>query len=152
MTENVADRVVRKVIDVRCPVEDAFRTFTEGIGTWWPLGTHSLGEARAESAVLEAREGGRVYEVWADGTEHSWGTVVVWEPPERLAVSWQLHPNTPAATEWEVRFAPEGDGVTRVELDHRGWDALGEDAGRSYSNYDGGWNAVLGAFASRAAA
>jgi Activator of Hsp90 ATPase homolog 1-like protein len=146
MTENLADQLVQKVITVRCPVEHAFRTFTEGIGTWWPLATHSRGEARAESVVIEGREGGRLYEVWDDGSEHSWGTVIAWEPPTRLAVSWKVNPEALAATEWEVRFVADGGGETRVELEHRGWEALGAGADRSYASYDAGWDAVLGAF------
>jgi uncharacterized protein YndB with AHSA1/START domain len=152
MTEHVADRLVHKVITVRCPVEHAFRTFTEAIDTWWPLATHSLGETRVETAVLEGRVGGRLYEVWDDGSERPWGVVTAWEPPERLAVSWKVNPDALAPTEWEVRFVPDGDGVTRVELDHRGWEALGEGADRSYASYDGGWEVVLGAFAGRAGA
>ena len=97
MTENVADRIVRKAITVRCSVEHAFRTFTEGIDSWWPLATHSLGEARATRAVLEPRAGGRLYEVWDDGSVHAWGTIVAWEPPNRLAVSWRVNPNAVAA-------------------------------------------------------
>ena len=151
MTEHLSDRLVRKVITVRCPVERAFRTFTEGIDSWWPLLTHSLGEARAARAVLEARAGGRLYEVWDDGSEHVWGTIVAWEPPNRLAVSWRVNPDAIAATEWEVRFVPAGGGATRVELDHGGWEALGEDADRSYASYDGGWDLVLGAYARVAA-
>ena len=42
------------------------------------------------------------------------------------------HPRaaSPSPTEVEVRFLPEGD-ATRVELEHRGWEAVAEDAERS---------------------
>jgi hypothetical protein len=154
MTEQVTDRVVRKTITVRCTPEHAFRTFTEGIDGWWPLATHSLGEDRARRAVLEGRAGGRLYEVWDDGTEREWGTIVAWEPPDRLAVAWAVHRETGLQTEWEARFAPDGEGGTRVELAHRGWDALGERADETFASYasDEGWTRVLGAFAERAAA
>jgi hypothetical protein len=36
------------------------RVFTEGINTWWPLKTHSIGEDRAESVRIEPRVGGLV--------------------------------------------------------------------------------------------
>jgi hypothetical protein len=150
MTGKLADRVVQKVLTVQCPVEHAFRTFTEGIDTWWPLVTHSLGMERAEHVVLEGRTGGRLYEVWDDGSERPWGTVTIWEPPGRFAVSWKVNPEALAATAWEVRFIPDGDDATRVELDHRGWDALGEAADESFANYETGWDLVLGAFSRRA--
>jgi hypothetical protein len=34
---------IRKSVQVACSVEDAFRLFTEEIGTWWPLATKSSG-------------------------------------------------------------------------------------------------------------
>lgn len=151
MTGKPADRVVRKTITVRCPAEHAFRIFTDGIHTWWPLETHSLGQERAVRAVLEGHVGGRLYEVWDDGSERTWGTVTAWEPPERLAVSWRVNPEALAATAWEVRFVPDSGGATRVELDHRGWEALGEAADESFGSYVTGWDLVLGAFVSRAA-
>jgi hypothetical protein len=36
------------VVDVvvPCPPDRAFEYFTRDIGRWWPLGTHSIGEAQ----------------------------------------------------------------------------------------------------------
>lgn len=39
--------------------------------------------------------------------------------------------------------------MTRVELDHRGWEALGEATEESFASYETGWDLVLGAFARR---
>ena len=49
MSAEVVDLAVRKTIRVPCSVERAFALFTDRITTWWPLETHSLGEARAVS-------------------------------------------------------------------------------------------------------
>jgi Activator of Hsp90 ATPase homolog 1-like protein len=119
MTDQATELRVRKSIALECTPEHAFATFTERIGSWWPLGTYSLGEERAVSVVVERRVGGRVYEVWGDGTEHAWTKVTAWDPPSRLAVSWSVNPDAAAPTTWEVRFAAEGDR-TRVELEHWG--------------------------------
>lgn len=48
-------------------------------------------------------------------------------------------------TEVEVRFAPEGQGA-RVELEHRGWERLGDEAVEQYQGYDSGWTPVLEAY------
>jgi uncharacterized protein YndB with AHSA1/START domain len=149
MTGKLAELVVHKDLTVRCTAETAFLTFTEEIDTWWPLGTHSLGKQRAERVVLEGRAGGRVYEVWDDGSERPWGTVTVWEPPERLVLSWKVNPDALAPTLLEVRFVPDGPDATRVELDHRGWEALGAAAGESFASYETGWDVVLGTFVRR---
>ncbi len=91
MSEDIAPLI--RTITVSCTVEDAFRVFTEGIATWWPLRNHSIAVDRgiglvAETAVIEGCVGGRVYEVMSDGTEASWGEVLAWEPPHRLLLAW----------------------------------------------------------------
>ena len=151
MTAQTTELVVNKSITLACAPERAFVTFTEGIASWWPLATHSLGKERALTAVMEGRVGGRLYEVWDDGTERPWGTLVDWDPPRRVAISWKVNPDAAAPTDLEVRFEPEGDG-TRVELEHRGWARLGAQGAEAHANYHGGWDVVLGAYAERAAA
>lgn len=150
MNSTATIEAVRKTVTVDCPPDHAFRVFTERLGSWWPLGTHSVsvmddGSGAPETAVLEPRVGGRLYERTRDGRDCDWGRVLAWEPPGRLVLSW--HPGRPEseATEVEVRFVPEGER-TRVELEHRGWERLGERAAPAREGYDGGWPAVLGAY------
>ena len=155
MSTQATDLTIRRSVRVSRPVDEAFALFTDGIATWWPLGTHSIGSGRdgvsAETAVLEGREGGRLYERMSDGAEASWGTILAWEPPHRVVISWHVNPARVAPTEVEVRFVPDGDG-TRVELEHRGWERLGAEADEARSGYasDSGWDAVLAEFASAA--
>ena len=63
--------------EVRVPLtpEAAFRLFTEGMSTWWPLDSHSVSGARARSVVCDGRPEGRIYEVEDDGTGHLWATI-----------------------------------------------------------------------------
>jgi uncharacterized protein YndB with AHSA1/START domain len=139
----VGELVLEKSITVTAPVEDAFRVYTEGIATWWPLESHSVSEDRAETAVFEARAGGRIFERDVDGVEHVWGTVLEWDPPHRFVHTWHPGRAEDTAQRVEMRFVPEGDS-TRIELEHRGWEALGADAHKTFENYDGGWDYVLG--------
>jgi uncharacterized protein YndB with AHSA1/START domain len=141
MSAMVAELAVRKSITVAAPPERAFEVFTDRIGTWWPLDTHSLFEDRAVTAVVEPREGGGMYELDADGNQGYWGTILAWEPPHRLVVSWNVGRRRPEPTEVEVRFVAEGDG-TRVELEHRGWERIA-DGDSAYARYDAGWDTVL---------
>jgi uncharacterized protein YndB with AHSA1/START domain len=140
---------VKKSITVGIPVEEAFRLFTDGIHTWWPLASHSVGEERAESCVLEPRRGGRFYEVMKDGSEADWGEVLSWEPPRRFVTTW--HPGREGATaqELEVVFTAEGEG-TRVDLTHSNWELLGERAEEARLGYVKGWDYVLGLYIARA--
>jgi uncharacterized protein YndB with AHSA1/START domain len=130
-----------RTITVQRPVEDAFRLFTDGIDTWWPAASHSYGGEDVERTVFETRAGGRVYEVQKDGTERDWAEVVTWDPPERIVLAWKIC----EPTEVEVRFAAVGEG-TRLELEHRGWDRVDEQALAQRENYAGGWVFVLGTF------
>ena len=142
---------VRKTVTARCSVEHAFRTFTSGIGTWWPLDSHSVGVGRAQEVVLEAGVGGRIYERWDDGTDCEWGRVTVWEPPVRVAFSWKPNREAVAPTKVDIRFSADGD-VTLVELEHRGWERLGERACEVHASYAsaGGWTLVVDRYAEAA--
>ena len=148
-TETTVEPIQRSVT-VNRSVEDAFRVFTEGISSWWPLQTHSIeamdrGGVPTE-AVLEPREGGRLYERMSTGEEGYWGTVTTWEPPHRVVIAWKVNPEAAAPTEIDVRFSEEA-GATRVDLEHRGWERLGERAAEARASYADGWKGVFGAYA-----
>src|SRR3954452_25452427 len=123
---------VRKEVVVEASQARAFRVFTEEHGAWWPLATHHIGEKAAETAIIEPHAGGRWFERAQDGTECQWGRVLVWDPPGRLVLSWQIGGEwkyDPAfASEVEIRFVALGPARTRVELEHRKLDALGPAA------------------------
>jgi uncharacterized protein YndB with AHSA1/START domain len=149
---------VRKVVHVKVPPAAAWRLFTEGLGTWWPLDTHKIGKAKAVDAVIEPRVGGRWYERGDDGSTCHWGRVVSWEPPARLLLYWQIgadwQHDPELKTEVEVRFIAEGEG-TRVELEHRHLDRYGarrDEMRGIFGREDGGWSGLLAAYASAASA
>jgi uncharacterized protein YndB with AHSA1/START domain len=149
MSSEATGLTVRRSVTVARNPEEAFRVFTEEISSWWPLETHSIGKdgRPAETAVMDGREGGRFYERTGSGTEH-WGTILVWDPPNRVVISWELKPERPP-TEVDVRFTREGDG-TRVELEHRGFERLGDHAEEVAAGYRDGWSKVLGRYAEMA--
>lgn len=140
---------IEKRVTVPLPVADAFRVFTIGIARWWPLRTHSVGREKATTCVFEEGVGGRIYESTEDGTEHEWGRVIAWEPPERVVYSWYPGRDANTAQEVEVRFGSR-DAVTEVTLVHRGWETLGESGDAIRTQYIGGWDLVLGNFVERA--
>jgi uncharacterized protein YndB with AHSA1/START domain len=141
MSTQAADLAVRKTVTVSASLEHAFNVFTEGIATWWPLGKYSVKEELADDVVFEARLGGRVYERW-EGGEENWGEVLAWEPPRRIVFSWHPGRDSKESTEIEVRFSEDGD-ATKVELEHRGWERLGDRAKEARAGYDSGWTGVL---------
>ena len=68
----------------------------------------------------------------------------------RIVFSW-APPVWTWATEVEVRFTPDGDDATTVQLEHRGFEALGADGQGTRDGSANGWPAVLDAYASHAA-
>jgi uncharacterized protein YndB with AHSA1/START domain len=115
---------IQQSVHVDCPVEDAFRLFTEGFGKWWPLANSNGSDAGASSCEIEPWEGGRVLERSARGVEREWGEVRAWNPPRNLEFTW--NPGRPRDDRQvvSVEFEEEADGA-RVTLTHRGWQYAG---------------------------
>lgn len=67
----------------------------------------------------------------------------MWEPPQRLVLSWHPGREPDVAQKVEVRFTTDGGG-TKIDLEHRDWARLGEDAGKVRESYGNGWAVVLG--------
>ena len=97
----------------------------------------------AVDIVLEPRVGGRIYERLDDGREIDWGEVTAWEPPVRLASLWHIRRDRADATDVELTFADGGDGTTRIEIVHSGWERLGAAADEWRDANRGGWDGLL---------
>ena len=143
---------VRQSTIVRSDVDHTFEAFVRLIGAWWPVDPLSVGKGRVRDLAVEERQGGRVYEIWDDGTTVDWGEIVVWEPPARFVMSWA---QTPAPTEVEIAFTALGPALTRVAVEHRGWEQLTEEqlredcaapGGYRSGAYSTGWLLVLERF------
>lgn len=153
MNRTIAVAPVRKTIRVKASPARAFQVFTQGMSRWWPP-THTLLKAQPKDYILEPRVGGRWYQTGIDGSECDSGKVLVWEPPEKLVLAWQITPewqyDPNLITEVEVRFTDEGDGMTRVDLEHRNLDRVGENAEviRAAVDAPGGWTSILESFRS----
>jgi uncharacterized protein YndB with AHSA1/START domain len=143
---------------VRSDVAHTFDVFVRTIGAWWPVQRMSGGRDRVRDVTVEQQVGGHVYETWDDGTTREWGEVLAWDPPHRFVMTWR---STPVPTEVELGFTALGPALTRVTVEHRGWEALteaqlredcGAPGGYSTGSYDHGWQLVLDSFAAALAA
>jgi uncharacterized protein YndB with AHSA1/START domain len=158
MSTAAADTAVRASIVVEAPAEEAFRAFTDDIGSWWEP-THHILQGDLAEMVFETHVGGHVLDRGVDGSECRWARVLAFEPPVRLLISWdinlqwQLETDPSRTSEVEVRFTPQGPGHTLVELEHRNIDRHGEgwESMRGAVGSPGGWPAGLELFAARLA-
>jgi uncharacterized protein YndB with AHSA1/START domain len=156
MTPTITIAPVRKSIRVNAAQAHAFEVFTSGIGRWWPRNA-TIGTAPMKEVVLEPRLGGRWYELAEDGSQAKVGEILVWEPPARFIVSWDLNsnwkPDTTVSSEVEVRFTADGPNATLVELEHRKFERMGAEAGaKMREDVDGGWPGMLDHFKKEAEA
>jgi hypothetical protein len=149
---------VRQATLVRSDVDHTFEVFVRTLSAWWPVQPFSAGKDQVRDVTVEQRVGGRVYETWQDGTVVDWGVLLVWQPPHRFTMTWT---GAPAPTEVELTFTALGPALTRVAVEHRGWESLTEaqlsedcalPGGYASGGYSKGWTTILACFAAAAEA
>lgn len=115
---------VVQTMDVQATPERVFSLWTdpEELVRWWP-----------EAAVFEPRVGGQVRLEFKQGNVT--GEVTRFEPPNALGFTWIRNDFPEYPTHVDVSIIDLGDGRSRVELVHSGWDNLPE-------NYVAEWKAI----------
>jgi uncharacterized protein YndB with AHSA1/START domain len=156
MTVTISLAPVRKSIRVQANQARAFEVFTSKLDRWWPRKA-TIGSAPMKTAVIESGVGGRWYEIGDDGSRADVGRILVWDPPHRLVVRWEINgrwkPDTTVGSEVEVRFVADGANATLVELEHRNFERLGAEAGATVREHvDNGWPGILELFGKEAEA
>jgi Activator of Hsp90 ATPase homolog 1-like protein len=148
--------IVKRTLVVEAAQERAFHVFTAEFDSWWPR-SHHTGEGDLLEATIEPAAGGRWFARTTVG-EEDWGRVLVWEPPYRVVLDWQLNADfeydSEFHTEVEARFAAESPDRTRVEFEHLNIDRYGDRAAEMAAalGSDGGWTGILSAYATAGAA
>lgn len=134
---------ILRSITVPLAQDAAFDLFVRRLPEWWPLRARSVWLEHAASCHVEAHVGGRLFERSDAGEESEWGRFRVVDAPRRAVFSW--HPGAPpvTATEVEVRFVPIDATATRLDLEHRDWERLGDRASFVRGLFEGGWGPVL---------
>ena len=156
MNRTIEIAPVRKSVVVEASPSQAFSVFTARIDRWWPK-SHGIGATPITQSFIEPFVGGRWYTHHEDGSDVVIGHVRVWQPAERLIVSWEISaewkPDARSAvsSEVEVRFTAEAGGRTRVDLEHRNFERMGAVAGEKMrKDVDGGWPHLLDLYAQHA--
>ena len=146
MTDFNLETVITKSIIVRRNVETAFRIWTEKTDLWWPK-DHIINRDPNTQIIIEGQVGGRFYERSPDGSEHDWGLVTIWEPPHRLVYTWNRGSSVERPTRVEVQFIALEQDQTRVEVQHRGPEYVGEVWYQTNATYKRAWEHVLPRYA-----
>ncbi len=137
---------IKKIIEVPCDQEKAFTVFVNQVDTWWPKDKNSVSAMNGEVArqiVIEPKLGGKVFEVGHDDTNHTWGSVTLYNPYEQFAMDWHIGLPAESASAVTVQFVSVDKNTTRVELTHSRWEAFGDKATDMRAGYDQGWVGVF---------
>lgn len=139
-----SERILRKEITIRAPLEEVWRAWTTEEGLMPVAGTSNV----------ELRVGGP-YEWFLDlepdenGLRGGEGNkVLAFLPGEVLAFDWTFPPSIPslraarAKTQVVLQFDVPEDGAVRVRFAQLGW-RDGEDWDRGYAYFDTAWDWVL---------
>ena len=135
---------LRLSFEIACPRDHAFDVWTKRMDVWWPKG-HSTSGDPATVVTLEPRIGGRIYERTSDGTRVDWGEITRWDPPRSLAYLWHIGRELDDATDVELTFVDNGDGTTRLDIVHSGWQRLA-DGGAYRDANTRGWQSLIPSF------
>jgi Activator of Hsp90 ATPase homolog 1-like protein len=136
---------LRLSFDIRAPADHAFEVWTTRLSSWWPKG-HSASGNPDTVVALEPRPGGRIFERTPDGTEIEWGEITLWQPPHRLGYLWHINRARSDATDVELTFVDLGDGTTRLDIVHAGWERLGSEGEAWREANFSGWAALRHSF------
>ena len=155
MNRTIEIAPVRKSVVVDANHSRAFAVFTSGIDRWWPK-SHGIGATPVRESIIEPFVGGRWYTRHDDGSDVVIGHVRIWQPAERLVVSWEVSaewkpdPRPAVSSEVEVRFTAEPGGRTLVQLEHRNFERMGTAGEKMRKDVDGGWPQLLDLYAKEA--
>ena len=154
MTKTIPIAPVIKTLTVAAAQAHAFDVFTNGLDRWWPKG-HGVGKTPVMRSIIEPRLGGRWLTQHEDGEEIAIGRITAWEPPFRLVFTWDINaqwkPDATVASQVEVTFTPQGPSATLVTLEHRNFEALGQEGGEKLrGDVNGGWPSLLDLFKAEA--
>ena len=134
---------LRMSFEVDTPTDHAFETWTARDRSLVAGRPHPHGPIRPAD---RARGSGRWADLRADTAtdeEWDWGRVTAWEPPARLVYLWHLERDRPRRPRSRSSSCRSRRDATRVEIEHRGWEALGSD-GQAWRDANmGGWATLL---------
>ena len=141
---------IEQEVRIEAPPSRVFEALTQEVAAWW--GAPYLVNQQATDIILEARVGGRMYEVWGQGKGKQedegalWAVVTAIERNKQLTLSGPMGMSGAVSGIITYALEPAGKSATTLKLTHR---AIGEDRPpmgvneEMRRNYSGGWSDLL---------
>jgi len=127
-----------ETIDINAEPQRVFDAYVNHIDSWWTRrGTYRYSFApdttEPRHIRFDARQHGRFYEEFSDGSQYTIGRIIEFDPPGFLQYTWKA-PDWPVETTITVRFSEVVGGRTSVEVTHEGFGMEGiPDVGDGYA-------------------
>lgn len=136
---------VERTLILPATQERVFEAWTREVHLWWPQGHRPCGDAQS-TLSMEHHKGGRFFARTTDGVEFEMGEVLVWEPPERLEMSWFLGSNPDLPSRVTCTFTALDSQRTQLHIVHRGPEHLGALWLERVDKFEASWIHVTRAF------
>jgi uncharacterized protein YndB with AHSA1/START domain len=140
--------------EVQVSSKKAFPLFVDKFGEWYPR-AYTWSGKKLETIEIGSHEGARCFERGPHHFEADWGRVLIYRPPNRLVLTWQIGFNRQPisdpeqSSEIEVTFTDIDKGQsTKVALRHYKFEQHDED-GNQYREAlasPEGWPFILDQF------
>lgn len=134
---------IRQALMIEADQRRTFEAFARKLAKWWPAGS---GRRRRTADVRVDEHAGRIYQVGADGVEREWAVLTSWRPPHAFSFI-PTSGTTGESAEIALRFQRLGPALTRVVVEHRGWEHLSGALYERDTIGAGGWLSALRSYA-----
>lgn len=132
---------VEQEVNINASAERVFAALTHDVSAWW--GAPYLLTASPQAIILEPQVGGRLYEESGSGDGALWATVTSIKKNEHLVLTGPIGMSGALHSVVTFSLEPKNEGeATLLKLSHQAIGQLGDD---TQSNYDAGWQDLLGA-------
>ncbi|MFN8459621.1 MAG: helix-turn-helix domain-containing protein [Anaerolineae bacterium] len=131
---------VEQEVSINASAERVFEALTADVAAWW--GAPYLLTASPQAIILEPQVGGRLYEQSSSGDGALWATVTTIRKNEHLELTGPIGMSGALHSVVTFNLEPKNEGeATLLKLSHHAIGQLGDD---TQSNYNAGWQELLG--------
>lgn len=131
---------VEQEISMNASAQRVFEALTDNVSAWW--GAPYLLTPSPQAIILEPQVGGRLYEQSSSGDGALWATVTTIKKNEHLELTGPIGMSGALHSVVTFSLEPKNEGeATLLKLSHQAIGQLGDD---TQSNYNAGWQDLLG--------
>lgn len=130
---------IEKETEISASREVVFHALIQDTSAWW--GSPYLHSQTAKGIRFDAKNGGRLYEVWSEDEGAEWGRITVYRKNQKIEIEGRLGMRGAVNGLLIISLEDSGANKTLVKVFHR---AVGEVHHRLEQAYGIGWHDLFG--------